>query len=396
MARLRHIAISGAGVVGLACALELRRRGLRVTVFEAGHPMREASWAAGGMLAVDDPENPPALRPLSRYSRSLYEAFLAQITSLSGLPVPLRTRQTLQVVRGNTSSLGTLLATPLAFEQALQLVPGLVPAQDGGRIRYLLLEEASLDPRDLCAALPAAARAAGVDLRDHQPVERVDCIDGGVRVSSPRSSVDADVFLNCSGAWAGLVSGSTSDVHSHAGCEQQRTTSDVTPCKGQMLVVGAPAAPPLTCVLRSPEVYLIPRGDGRIAIGATVEDAGFSKSTDAAALELLRRRAAALWPPIADAPLLECWAGLRPATADGLPLLGMEHRHGSSGLDSAGAGRRWIAAGHYRNGILLAPGTAACMAALLAGETPPVDVSAFAPDRMQPATVCDNHFAPAL
>ena len=93
-----------------------------------------------------------------------------------------------------------------------------------------------------------------------------------------------------------------------------------------MLVVAQPEGPRLTRVLRSPEVYLIPRGDDRIVIGATVEDAGYSKQVEPAALALLRQRAAALWPPAADAPEVESWAGLRPGSADGLPIIGQVWR----------------------------------------------------------------------
>jgi len=389
MAQMRHIAIAGAGVVGLSCALELRRRGLTVTVLEAGAAMREASWTAGGMLAVDDPENPPALLSLSRYSRSLYESFLREVARLSGLPIPLRTHRTLQVAPCAHSA-QTLAGSRLTLREAQQYAPGLAACQGG----YLLLEEASLDPRDLCAALPLAARAAGVELREHEPVESVATRGHQVCITTARTTLDADALLNCSGAWScGAWSSRTGSsgegaVSSLPG-QRPPETAAVTPRKGQMMVVAAPEAPPLACVLRSPQIYLIPRGDGRIAVGATVEDAGFSKSVDAQALELLRRRAAELWPPIADAPLLESWAGLRPATRDGLPLLGAEQSTG-------GDPRRWIAAGHYRNGILLAPGTAVCMAALLLDTLPPVDLSAFAPHRMRSPKAWHSHLAAAL
>jgi glycine oxidase len=172
-----------------------------------------------------------------------------------------------------------------------------------------------------------------------------------------------------------------------------------------MLVV-APSSggPQLTCVLRSPEVYLIPRGlpqgspggsisagDRRIVVGATVEDAGYSKLVDPAALALLRQRAAALWPPVADAPEVDSWAGLRPATPDGLPFIGA--------IGQSGGSRRapqLLAAGHHRNGILLAPGTAHVVADLVCGRTPAVDLAPFAPHRMSLPAACDKHFAAAL
>jgi glycine oxidase len=194
-------------------------------------------------------------------------------------------------------------------------------------------------------------------------------------LTTRRRALYADVFVNCCGAWAASLD----------------LAAAVAPAKGQMLVVAQPEAPRLTRVLRSPEVYLIPRDHQRIVIGATVEDAGYSRQVDPAALSLLRRRAAALWPPAADAPELESWAGLRPATADGLPLIGL--------VDQLHLNRhapQFLAAGHHRNGILLAPGTAHAIADLVAGRTPAIDLAPFAPHRASLLTACDKHFAAAL
>jgi glycine oxidase len=360
----RHVAIAGGGVIGLACALVFRRRGLQVTVLEAGEAMKEASWAAGGMLAVEDPENPSALLPLSRYSRSLYEAFLQEIEALSGKPVSLRTHQTVQVVEAvRPGTTGVLLSR----DEAGRLVPALGEANH----HYLLLEEASLDPRDLCAALPLAVRAAGVVLREHERVLSVEADGDEVLLSSDTGAVRADAFVNCCGAWSGTLDPS----------------AGVAPCKGQMLVIAQPEGPQLTRVLRSAEVYLIPRGDDRIVIGATVENAGYSKQVEPAALAILRKRATALWPPAMDAPYVESWAGLRPGSADGLPFIGRRQDRGAA---------QFLATGHHRNGILLAPGTAHAIADLVCGIAPAVDLAPFRPHRTSMPAACDNHFAAAL
>jgi glycine oxidase len=308
MRQPEHIAIAGGGIIGLACALLLKDRGLEVTVFEAGEAVREASWAAGGMLAAEDPENPAALLPFSRYSRALYPSFLQQVEVLSGHRVSLRTHQTIQIVDPkHPVSAGVRLSR----DEAISLVPGLAQSDHS----YLLLEEASLDPRELCTALRSAVTVAGVALHEYEPVLSVEREGGAVFLATGRRMMHADAFVNCCGAWAASLN----------------AVAAVAPSKGQMLVITQPEGPQLTCVLRSPEVYLIPRrlpstDDSRIVIGATVEDAGYSRQVDPAALSLLRRRAAALWPPAADALEVESWAGLRPATADGLPLIGLiEH-----------------------------------------------------------------------
>lgn len=356
-------------MIGLACALVLQRRGLQVTVLEAGAAMKEASWAAGGMLAVEDPENPPALLPLSRYSRGLYDAFLQEIEAGSGKRVPLRTHQTVQlleIVPADTSGVS------VSREEAQRLVPGLTGTAAG----YLLLEEASLDPRDLCVALPLAVRAAGVVLREHERVLSVEARGQEVLLTTERGVLGADAFVNCCGAWAGALDAS----------------AGVAPSKGQMLVVAQPEGAQLTRVLRSPDVYLIPRGrtsdsQSRIVIGATVEDAGYSKQVERDALAMLRSRAAALWPPAMDAPYVESWAGLRPRSGDGLPLIGRPPESGSA---------QFLATGHFRNGILLTPGTAHLIADLVTGAPPAVDLAPFAPHRASIPASCDKHFAAAL
>jgi glycine oxidase len=321
------------------------------------------------MLAVEDPENPCPLLPLSRYSHGLYEGFLQEIESLSGKPVPLRTEQTVQLVGiGHKATTGVLLSC----QEAQRLVPSLT----GTAAAYLLMEEASLDPRDLCVALPLAVRAAGVILREHERVLSVEASGDEVLLATERGVLRADAFVNCCGAWAGALDPS----------------AGIAPSKGQMLVVAQPEGARLTRVLRSPEVYLIPRGrssdsQSRIVIGATVEDAGYSKRVELDALAILRKRAAALWSPAMDAPYVESWAGLRPRSGDGLPLIGRRP-------DSGGA--QFLATGHFRNGILLAPGTAHAIADLVCGKATQIDLAPFAPHRASIHAACDKHFVAAL
>ncbi len=331
------VVIAGAGLVGLAGALELADAGMEVTVLEQGRAMRESSWAAAGMLAVEDPENPPALREFSRWSRELYPEFLARVERLSGLRVPLRTARTLQGRSGRGGG---------------DLLPGLQTDRWG----FTAIEEASLDPRDLCAALPRAMLAAGVALREGVAVRRV--LPGPRVETAHGETLAADRFVLAGGAWSGLLS---------FPCELP-----VVPRKGQMIEVTLDG-PRLPVVIRTPELYLVPRGDGRVVIGATVEDAGFDRAVDVEAGDRLWAQAAALWPPILKARLTARWTGLRPGTADGLPILG----EAAPGI--------WIAAGHFRNGILLAPATARALRLGLIGRSIPVSMEAFSHARFAPA-----------
>jgi glycine oxidase len=338
------VLIAGAGIIGLSTALELAQQGLRVTVLERGRAMSEASWAAAGMLAADDPENPSELRPLSKLSISLYPVYLNTVENLSKLQIPFRTKNTLQ---------GSEADRP--FDRALSAfeTATIVPDLQTSNRSFLLLEEHSLDPRDLCAALPKAATAAGVTVLEHSPVVRVRGGASGVEASTPRGIWSAAHFMNCCGAWAGAVF----------------NTPQIEPCKGQIVTAKLPSHRRLYCVLRTPELYLVPRGDGRVVIGASVERAGFDKTVQEGTIRALLEQAAALWPPIREAQIIESWAGLRPGSADELPFIDSYDEN------------CWIASGHFRNGILLAPGTAQVMRELVLGNQPSVHLSAFRCDR---------------
>ncbi len=348
---MQHVVIAGGGIIGLSCALELARIGLRVTVLEQGRVMEGASWAAAGMLAVEDPENSSELLPFARFSRLLYPEFSTQIEQLSGLRVPLRTTRTLQ-------------GKPGGKDFALCALPGLRT----GKYGFTLLEESSLDPRDLCAALPRAVRATGVVVREGISARSIRRTISQVFVElSNGMSLTADDFLLTGGAWSGLFS------------VPGIPALPVAPRKGQMIEVTL-RSPALPFVIRTPELYLVPRGDGRVVIGATVEHAGFNRSVDEEAGNRLWEEAGALWPPILEGRITARWTGLRPGYREGwsdtLPLVGK--------LDE----RVWIATGHFRNGILLAPGTAHVLRELLGGQQPSVDLAAFSPQRfLQPADI---------
>ena len=376
---MKSVLIAGAGIVGLSTALEMALHGVEVTVLERGTAMREASWAAAGMLAANDPENPPLLAPLSTFSLSLYPDFLQRVEDLSGLEVPLRTSATVQICHPEHTPAAAQLRSQT---ETLERVPGLHPELQGN---LLWLDESSLDPRDLCRALPNAVRAAGVRVIENCTVDAVRV--EGRRVMVTTSTADrfatysADGMVICCGAWS---------AQSFSLDGKRFDPGLVVPVKGQMLAVRMPAGagiPSLQVVLRSPDVYLIPRDHpstpagadtGRIIIGATVEAAGFDRCIRADATAWLLEKAAALWPPIRSAQVEDAWTGIRPGTFDGLPLIGP-----MVSADSHPS-RVWLATGHYRNGILLAPGTARLVASsMLEGNHDSLRVSmdAFQPSR---------------
>jgi glycine oxidase len=339
------VAIAGGGIIGLSLGLELRQRGLSVAVIERHQAMSSASWAAGGMLAVNDPQNPPELLPLSVRSWALYPSYLDHIEALCGRHVPLRTRRTLQQVESEHGSVGISTAAEIAE---------FAPALDATGRSFEWLEEGSLDPNDLRDALPAAMLAAGGTLLEETAVLGVESTAHGVLVETQRERISAGMFVNCCGAWAG---------------EPRLGGLPVVPVKGQMVNLRCPPER-LRCVVRMPGMYLMPRGDGRVTVGATIEHVGFDETVQEPAIRKLIEAALRLLPEARTPPEMESWAGLRPGTPDGLPILGaaeMEHC--------------WHATGHYRDGILLAPVTARVMAQCMLGETPEVSLEVFTPAR---------------
>lgn len=345
------ILIAGAGIMGLSLALELERRGASVTVVERGAPLSEASTAAAGMLAAHDPGNPTELLPLSRLSLSLYPEYLERIEALSGAAVSFQTSATLQSVP-DTGATAALNAD--ALERYL-------PQLDPSGQRFVLLEEHSIDPRQLAPALLAAVRATSIQLLTHSAVHRVRSTATGVEGETTSSTFSAGRFIDCTGAWASV----TSPV----------PHLTVRPVKGQMLSVGMPSDLPLQLTLRTPQLYVVPRTSGpnarRAIIGATIEDAGFDKTTHPADISSLHAAAAKFLPQLARAEVLDSWAGLRPATPDHLPLLG----------EFPGEPNRMLCTGHFRDGILLAPASAHLMAQVALNENPSLDIRAFSPSR---------------
>ena len=330
--RSPDVVVVGGGLIGLAIALELSDRGAEVTVVDRGRCLGAASTAAAGMLAAEDPGNPAELWELSRLSIERYPAFLRRIEALTGIAVPFQTETTLQYLEDRST---------------------------------LRLQERSIDPRQLAAALYAAVEATSIQLLEHTLIAAVEDDAAGITV---RLSGGADIatrsVLYAAGAWSSELMKSLGE-----------DPMPVIPRKGQMLRVRLPFA--LDEVHRSEQIYIVPRTSGPQAgtalIGATVEDAGFDTSVGSEALKALRALAAELIPGLAlesNAPLVESWAGLRPATPDRLPILG-----------ACSERRRFIATGHYRNGILQAPATALVMADLVEGRSPSIDLSSLSPRR---------------
>jgi glycine oxidase len=359
------VIIIGAGIIGLSVAIELRKTGMAVLIVERGEPGREASWAAGGMLADCGLEIPAPFQALATASARMYPEFVHELEDESGLKIDLRSEGTLlfpddrQALRLRERGQGALVtageAPALLSPDPLQKLEPNLRVTAGPP---LYLKERCVDPRQLTAAAAAAARHRGVDFSSGDRVLAVELAGGrtaGVRTNKTRFA--AGLVVNCAGAWAGQIG-------PHA--------FPARPVKGQMLCVALPEKNLVRHVVRTPDVYLIPRSDGRLVIGATLEEAGFDKQTVPATIQKLRQAAIDLVPKLADARMLEAWAGLRPGTPDKLPILGETSTPGY-----------FAATGHFRDGILLAPVTARVMGQVISGQKEEFDLKAFGPGRFQ-------------
>ena len=343
--------IVGGGIIGLSLSIALRKRGARVLLVERGEPGREASHAAAGMLADSVLETPPVLEALAKASATMYPEFVHELQDESGIKVDLRDQGTLVFPAPDHNhpafSADHRLPAPLA-----ELEPALADANQPA----LFLRERSVDPRELAAAALKAAKHRGVDIASGSPVLEVLVAGDRARgVATDRAEYHAPIVVNCAGAWAGQL---------------PPLRFPIRPVKGQMLAVAGPSL--LRHVVRAPEVYLVPRSNGRILIGSTLEEAGYDKRVDAEVINRMHRAAVALLDRLEHARLLEAWTGLRPGTPDDLPILGPTSMPGY-----------FVAAGHFRDGILLAPVTAEVMAQVVTGSKPACDISPFSPARFR-------------
>jgi glycine oxidase len=372
------VAVVGAGVIGLASAWRLAQAGVAVVVVDPV-PGSGASGVAAGMLApvTEARLGEEALLALNHASWARWPAFAAEVEVAGGRPVGYRADGTLMValdaddrallddLAGRHRAMG-LAVEALRGREARALEPGLAP---GVRAGLLAADERSVDPAALVEALWAAAEAAGVTVVT-RPVERVVTTPAGDRVTGVALAggdgavVEAATVLLAAGTWSATVAGVPDHVR-----------PPVRPIRGQVLTLRQPPGDPLIArtvrgIVWGSSIYLVPRDDGRVVIGATVEERGFNTTPTAGGAYELLRDALAIVPGLDDAELVAVRAGLRPGSPDDLPMVGPS---GVEGLV--------IATGHHRNGILLTPVTAEAVVALVTGGSVPAEVAACDPRR---------------
>src|SRR3984893_514627 len=365
------VAIAGGGLIGGSIALELAQAGLRIAVFDQAEPGQEASWAGAGILSPA-PENAAsiAMVPLAKASMALYPQFVENVEEISGQSVGFRPKGTLQALfsRDAARELSTVIALhhglglkaePIRADDARELEPALNPEIEAAVLR---LEEASVDNRTLTQAVLFAARKSGAEIFSGRKATSI------WRTGERCAGLIVDEGEIVSAKWTVIAAGSFSAQI--AGAEM---LAPVKPAKGQMAALRSDEVQ-IERVLWSDKIYLVPRNDGRILAGATVEYVGFDKHVTASGLEQLLSGALELAPGLASARGKEAWAGLRPASP--------AHRPIPAPADLEGL---LIATGHFRSGIMLAPVTARLIREWVTGSRLSVDCERFSPMRFADA-----------
>jgi glycine oxidase len=359
------VVIVGGGVMGCASALELAKAGAKVIVLERSVPGAEASSAAAGILGAQvETSDGDSGFELARQSRARFPALSEQLKNTTGIDIGYRLCGVLRVAFDEESKAHIVRETSWQSKAGLsvQTIDGdalraLEPKLDPKTMFALLFpDDGQVDPPRLLRALYIAASQAGAVFRSGAYVRAVAAEAGVARgvVLEDGSRVAADRIVLAAGSWSTLVEGVPLEP------------TAVRPARGQMVELET-REPALKRVVFGPRCYLVPREDGRLLVGSTLEFVGYRREVTAGAIRDLLGAAIELVPSLSDAVLGRTWSNFRPYSDRGRPLIGASELRGLI-----------LATGHHRNGILLAPITAEIVRALVLGEKPPIEVGTYA------------------
>lgn len=370
-----RVIIVGAGVVGLSLAWELRQRGFDVTILERDHPGSGTSWTASGILP---PANfATATDPIDRLrglSHRIYPKWHQRLLELTGIDIGLR-RCGGWYLANSVGEAASMAATAsywnemdIAIEQVeTSEVQSREPSIEQWLSRqsnanaWWAEDEYQIRPPRLIKALTAACQQTGVAIvNECQASGFGKSLSTTVSLTTNQGEFHADHIVFCSGAWTGMID------------DQLRLNQSIVPIRGQIVLLKSDR-PVLNSIVNFGNRYLIARPDGYTLVGSCEEEVGFNLTTDESMLGELTDFAFDMIPELETAQNVRSWAGLRPLTFDGFPMIGQVPGHE----------RIFVAAGHYRSGIHLAPATAVLLADTFTGRTPAIDLSSFRVGKQQ-------------
>jgi glycine oxidase len=358
--------IIGGGVIGLSIARELHKRGMRkITILECGKAGREASWAAAGMLSPDIESSPDGhFYRLCRRSLSIYRQFADDLFDESGVDIELDRSGTLALDLDHSEEFESTFDEQHDAGVNVHFLNGdaihdLEPNVSEHVKRGLLYPDNwQVENRRLLTALQVNCERESIIIHENSRVDQLVANNGHiVGAETKQGRLFAEHVVVATGAWTSLIK-----------IGERSLPFQIEPILGQMICF-SPAVRLINCVAHGPRGYLVPRQDGRILAGSTSEERGFEKGVTDEAVKKLRSMAAELVPALSNEAVVDSWSGLRPCSADKLPVIGQ----------IPGVSNLTVATAHYRNGILLAPVTASIVADGITGigEFP----AAFTPDR---------------
>ncbi len=369
------VLVIGGGVIGLSIARELHKKGAgRITILDRGEIGREASWAAAGMLSPNvETDSDAAFHKFGIESLELYPKFAAELLEETGVDIELDRSGTLCIAFNKDESIE--LQQTYASQQSRNVAVEFLSGEDIRRLEPSISEHMcaalfysndwQVENRKLVDGLREFARLNAIKIVENSEVSNL--LIEGRRVIGARTSAGdfhANTTVIATGAWTSLIKIGVASM-----------PVSIKPIRGQMISL-SPSERLVRHVIYSHRGYLVPRRDGRILVGATVEDVGFDKTTSAKALDELKLAAVEILPQLANADVAESWAGLRPAADDGLPVLGK-----IPGWENV-----ILATAHFRNGILLAPRTGEIVADQIVGGAQSEFLKVFSVRRFETAT----------
>ena len=368
----QRVVIIGGGIIGLSIAEDCLRHGLKPVVLDQGPFAKEASWAGAGYLDLRGSSRVGgAFFELCKRSFELFPDWTARLKKESGLDPEFIMSGSLDVAttEGEEAAIKKMEANLKAFgymgqwvapKEAVRIEPQLSPSI---RSAFFLMETSQVRPPRLNRALLQVLQKGGADLREVEPAQ--DFVVKGNKVTGVKTTkglIEGDQFVMASGSWSGLLS------------KKLKLDLAVKPFRGQVLMLRTRPGSLKHILFTGVDkafTYLVPRVDGHLYVGSTLEDAGFEKTTTPEGMEKLKGGVAKLLPGLSDLLIEESWSGLRPGSVDGWPYLGQ-----APGLEGL-----WVATGHFTHGLLLSAITGRLVGQALRGERPDMDLSPFAMDR---------------